>query len=412
MMRRARFCTYPLHAVIISGTRDREVLMIVAEKMVRYMENSSWIRKMFEEGSRLKAIHGAGNVFDFSLGNPDVPPPGIVLRKMSELSLSMNHGYMANAGYADVRTALAGYASRLYGVQLSADDIVMSCGAGGGLNAVLKAITNPGDEVMAISPYFVEYGFYVENHGGTLVVAPSGPDFLPSLENIRKAMSSRTRAIIINSPNNPTGRVYPREVLTELAGLLKDRPDVLVISDEPYRRLVYDNRPVPSVLKEIPSSVAVTSASKELSLAGERIGYIAAGPGLQDKPRFMGALTLATRILGFVNAPALMQQVYAACLGESVDISQYEKRRDLFTDILDSAGLAYVPPEGAFYLFVKSPLEDDVAFCSALLEENILAVPGRGFGWPGYVRFAYCVSIESIKGCAPGLKRVMAKLEG
>jgi aspartate aminotransferase len=384
--------------------------MIVSQRMLHYMENSSWIRKMFEEGTRLKAIHGAENVFDFSLGNPDVPPPESVLRKMSELPAAMNHGYMANAGYADVRTALAAYASDLYEVPLSADDIVMSCGAGGGLNTVLKAITNPGDQVIAISPYFVEYGFYAENHGGSLVVAPGGPDFLPSMENIAKAMTGSTRAIIVNSPNNPTGRVYPREVFTELSSLLKDRPDILVISDEPYRRLVYNNRPLPSVLKEIPNSVVVTSASKELSLAGERIGYIAAGPGLKDKPRFMGALTLATRILGFVNAPALMQQVYAACLGDSVDISQYERRRDLFTSILDEAGLSYVPPEGAFYLFVKSPLEDDVAFCSKLLEENILAVPGKGFGWPGYVRFTYCVSMESIRGCAPGLKRVMAKL--
>jgi aspartate aminotransferase len=386
--------------------------MIVADKMVRYMENSSWIRRMFEEGTRLKAIHGEANVFDFSLGNPDVPPPQAVLEKMSGLSLTMNHGYMANAGYAAVRAAIAEYASPLYEVTLTADDIVMSCGAGGGLNTVLKAITNPGDEVIAISPYFVEYGFYAENHGGTLVVAPSGLDFLPSMENISSAMTSRTRAIIVNSPNNPTGRVYPREVLTALAGLLKDRPDILVISDEPYRRLVYGNRPVPSVLKEIPSSVVVTSASKELSLAGERIGYIAVGPGVQDKGRLVGALVLATRILGFVNAPALMQQVYASCLGKSVDVSQYEERRDLFMEILDSAGLSYVPPEGAFYLFVKSPLEDDVAFCSELLEENILAVPGRGFGWPGHVRFTYCVSVESIRGCAPGLRRVMAKLAG
>jgi aspartate aminotransferase len=244
------------------------------------------------------------------------------------------------------------------------------------------------------------------------VVAESGPDFLPSLENIRAAMTGRTRAIIINSPNNPTGRVYPREVLAGLAGLLKDRPDILVISDEPYRRLVYGGRQVPSVLKEVPCSVVVTSASKELSLAGERIGYIAVGPGVKDKGTLTNALVLATRILGFVNAPALMQQVYASCLGESVDISQYEARRDLFMKILDSAGLTYVPPEGAFYLFVKSPLQDDVAFCTKLLEENILAVPGMGFGWPGYVRFTYCVSIESIRGCAPGLKRVMAGISG
>jgi aspartate aminotransferase len=367
---------------------------------------------MFEEGTRLKSLHGAENVFDFSLGNPDVPPPENVLAMMSELSKSMNHGYMPNAGFPDARAEIAGYASRLYEVPLSADDIIMSCGAGGGINVVLKAITNPSDEIIAISPYFVEYGFYVENHGGVLVKAPCGPDFLPSIENIQKAITRRTKAIIVNSPNNPSGRVYPEEVFTDLSRLLKNRPRIVVISDEPYRKLVYDGRQVPSVLKLVPNSVVVTSASKELSLAGQRIGYIAVGGGIKDKPNFIGALVLATRILGFVNAPAVMQKVYAAGLksGESVDVSLYKRRRDLFTEILDSAGLTYVPPEGAFYLFVKSPLEDDVAFCTELLKENILAVPGKGFGYPGYVRFTYCVGEASIRGCAPGLKRVMERL--
>ncbi len=384
--------------------------MIVAEKMLGYMENSSWIRRMFEEGTRLKSIHGEKNVFDFSLGNPDVPPPAAVLEKMAELSRTMNHGYMANAGYPDVRSAIAAHASGIYETKLTADDIVMSCGAGGGLNVVLKAILNPGEEVIVISPYFVEYGFYVENHGGGIVKAPCAPDFLPSMANIKKAITRRTRAIIINSPNNPSGRVYPEEVLVELGRLVKNRPGILVISDEPYRNLVYDDRTVPSVLKHIPNSVAVTSASKELSLAGQRIGYIAAGEGIKDKQKFIGALILATRILGFVNAPALLQKAYAACLGMSVDVSEYRRRRDLFTGILDAAGLTYALPEGAFYLFVKSPLEDDVAFCAELVKERILAVPGRGFGHQGYVRFAYCVSEESIKGCAPGLTRVMESL--
>ncbi|HQI00167.1 MAG TPA: pyridoxal phosphate-dependent aminotransferase [Deltaproteobacteria bacterium] len=386
--------------------------MSVSERMMGYMENSSWIRKMFEEGTRLKALHGAENVFDFSLGNPDVPPPGGVLTMMSELSKTMNHGYMPNAGFPDARAEIAEYASQLYEVPLSGDDIVMSCGAGGGINVVLKAITNPADEIIAISPYFVEYGFYVENHGGILVKAPCGPDFLPSIENIQKAITRRTKAIIVNSPNNPSGRVYPEEVFVELGRLLKNRPRIVVISDEPYRKLVYDDRQVPSVLKHVPNSVVITSASKELSLAGQRIGYIAVGGGIKDKPKFIGALVLATRILGFVNAPAVMQKVYAAGLksGESVDVSLYKRRRDLFTGILDSAGLTYAPPEGAFYLFVKSPIEDDVAFCTELLKENILAVPGKGFGYPGYVRFTYCVGEASIRGCAPGLKRVMESL--
>lgn len=381
--------------------------MIVADKMLGYMENSSWIRRMFEEGTRLRSLYGAENVFDFSLGNPDVPPPQNVLKTMADLSLTMKHGYMPNAGFPDVREAVAAYASDLYEVPLTQDDIVMSCGAGGGLNVVLKAVTNPGDEIIAITPYFVEYGFYVENHGGVLVKTSCGPDFLPSIKNIRKTLTRRTKAIIINSPNNPTGRVYPEETLVELGKVVNDRPDILVISDEPYRKLVYDDINVPSVLKHIPNSVVVTSASKELSLAGQRIGYIAAGNGVKDKQKFIGALILATRILGFVNAPAIMQQVYALCLNEMVDVSLYRKRRDMFMGILDAAGLTYVPPDGAFYLFVKSPLQDDVAFCAELLKEKILAVPGKGFGYPGYVRFAYCVSEASIEGCAPGLMRVM-----
>jgi aspartate aminotransferase len=255
----------------------------------------------------------------------------------------------------------------------------------------------------------VEYGFYVENHGGVLKVAESAPDFLPSLKNIRAALTARTNAIIINSPNNPTGRVYPEQVLSELGRLLQDRPDIMVISDEPYRKLVYVDRPVASVLKHIPNSVVVTSASKDLSLAGERIGFIAVGREVPDRQGFINALVLATRILGFVNAPALMQKVYAECLGESVDSPLQEPQGPLHED-LDEAGLTYAPPEGASYLFVKSPIEDEVSFCNQLLDERILAVPGRGFGRHGYVRFAYCVSEESIRGCAAGLKRVVENI--
>ena len=373
------------------------------------MEKSSWIRRMFEEGARLKAIHGAENVFDFSLGNPDIPPQKKVLEAMADISQYMSHGYMPNAGFADVRETVAAYASGLYEVALTADDIIMSCGAGGGLNVVLKSILDPGDEVIALSPYFVEYGFYVQNHGGSLVTAACTEDFLPDRENILAAITKRTKAIIINSPNNPTGRVYPEQTLVMLRDLLREYPRIVVISDEPYRKIVYDSTEPPSVLKHIPNSVVVTSASKELSLPGQRIGYIAVNPFIPGKEKLIGAMILATRILGFVNAPALMQKVFAQCINDSIDISVYRSRRDLLRGILDEAGLSYAPPEGTFYFFVKSPISDDVAFCNALLKEKILAVPGTGFGHSGYVRFAYCVDESSIKRCAPGLLRVMSE---
>lgn len=383
--------------------------MPVAAKMLEFMEKSSWIRKMFEEGARLKAIHGAEKVFDFSLGNPDVPPPARVIERMTALAGPMFHGYMPNAGYPDVRSAIAANLAPVYGVPLTGDDIIMSCGAGGAMNVVLKALLDPGDEVMALAPYFVEYGFYADNHGGSLVVADCSGEFLPAMKNIKEKISPRTKAIIVNSPNNPTGRVYPETVLADLAGLLVDYPEVVVISDEPYRAIVYDGRSVPSVLRHIPNSVVVTSASKELSLAGERIGYIVVNPSISRKNELVGAMILATRILGFVNAPALMQKVIAECLNDRVDVEIYRTRRDVMCAIFDEAGLTYAPPEGAFYLFVKSPLEDEVDFCNALLEERVLAVPGRGFGWPGWVRFTYCVDESIIRAAGPGIKKAVRK---
>lgn len=381
---------------------------MVAEQMLQYGQSSSWIRKMFEEGARLKAVHGAENVYDFSLGNPDLPPPQKAVMAMARLASEMSHGYMPNAGFPDVRQTLANFAAREYGVPFTADDIIMTCGAGGGINVVLRSILNPGDEVMALAPYFVEYGFYAENFGGRLSVARCDEQFLPDLENIRRAITPRTKAIIINSPNNPSGRVYPEQILNGIRDLLAEYPDILLISDEPYRRLVYDNIPVPSVLKIVPNSVVVTSASKSLSLAGERIGYIAVGPRVRERQELINAMTMANRILGFVNAPAMMQRVLAECLTYSVDMNIYQKRRDLFRAILDDSGLAYAPPEGTFYLFVKTPIPDDIAFSNALVQERILAVPGTGFGWPGYVRFAYCTAEDTIAAAGPGLKRAVA----
>jgi aspartate aminotransferase len=395
---------------IFSAIALLEAAMTVARKMLGYMENASWIRKMFEEGARLKSIHGNDRVYDFSLGNPDVPPPKKVLDTMAALPPTMFHGYMPNAGYPEVRALVAGHVSDIYKVTLKAEDIIMSCGAGAGLNVVLKSILDPGDEVLVISPYFVEYGFYVENHGGSLVSIPSDEAFLPSIEALSRAMNDRTKAIIINSPNNPTGRVYPEDILRRLKELLDDYPRVIVISDEPYRAIVYDDIAVPSVLGIIPNSVVVTSASKELSLAGDRIGYIAISPHIDQKRELEGALILATRILGFVNAPALMQKVLAGCLNERVDVSIYKRRRDVMRSIFDEIGLSYAPPEGAFYLFVRSPIEDDLAFCNALVAERILAVPGRGFGRGGYVRFTYCVDESIIKAAAPGIKRAVENI--
>ncbi len=385
--------------------------MPVAHKMKAYAANSSFIRKMFEQGAALKAEHGADNVYDFSIGNPDLNPPQAVLDSLSRNALSMSHGYMPNAGYPDVRSTVAAFAGQLYDVKLEMNDIIMTCGAGGALNVVLKAILNPGDEVIAIAPYFVEYRFYVENHGGELVVAQSDSNFLPDIESIKAAISDKTKAIIVNSPNNPTGRVYPAATLDALNDLLSDHPDVVVISDEPYRRLVYDGIEVPSVLKHIANSIVVTSASKELSLPGQRIGYIAVGSGVSEKADLLGAMVLANRILGFVNAPALMQKTFAECINLSVDMEIYARRRQAFIEILEQAGLSFVPPEGTFYLFVKAPIEDDVAFCAELVKERILAVPGTGFGYPGYVRFAYCVDEKFIRAAGPGLKRVVESLQ-
>lgn len=384
--------------------------MLVAQQMAGYAQRSSWIRKMFEEGAQLKAIHGAEKVYDFSLGNPDIVPPQEALTAITRWAWEMPHGYMPNAGFLDVRQRVAEYASRQYEVRLDAQDVILTCGAGGAINIVLRSILNPGDEVIALAPYFVEYGFYAENFGGRLVVARCGEDFLPSLENIRAAITPRTKAIIINTPNNPSGRVYPAEILTGLAELLRDFPEILVIADEPYRRLVYDDIPVPSILKLVPNSLVVTSASKDLSLAGERIGYILLGPGIAERDELRNALIMANRILGFVNAPAIMQRVLAECIHCSVDMKIYRKRRDLLRGILDEVGLTYAPPEGTFYLFVKAPIADDIAFCNALVQERILTVPGTGFGWPGYIRFAYCTPEATIAASAAGIRRAVEQV--
>lgn len=385
--------------------------------MRAFAEKSSWIRKMFEEGAKMKAEFGAENVFDFSLGNPDLPPPpeyDKVIQQVVADTTPGVHAYMPNGGYPWVREAVAGKMSKEQGVTVHHGDMLMTCGAAGALNIMMKSLLNPGDEVILLAPYFVEYNFYVDNHGGVSKIVNTDAEFNLDLKAIEEAITEKTKAIIINSPNNPTGQIYSQESLNQLGELLRYMGEqyattIYMISDEPYRKIVYSGYEVPSIFKSYKNSVVLSSYSKDLSLPGERIGYLALHPELDDKIALLDALTLANRILGFVNAPALMQRVVAELQDASVDNSIYERRRNLFCEILSDAGFDFIPPKGAFYVFPKSPIEDDVKFCSILQEEKILAVPGRGFGAPGYIRLAYCTDDSIIKASAEAFTRAFAR---
>ena len=391
--------------------------MVISTKMLEYMERSSWIRKMFEEGARLKAIHGADKVCDFSLGNPNVYPPDKLHEELVNIAMEStgpSHAYMPNAGYPDVRERIAEYVSKEQDINLTENHIIMTCGAAGGINIVLKAILNPGDEVATPAPFFVEYGFYVENHGGILKTVPTNQDFSLNLEAVEKAISERTKAVILNSPNNPTGQVYNDESLRELAKILNaksselNRP-VYLIADEPYRKIVYDGVRVPSILNIYPHSFVVTSFSKDLCLPGERIGYVVVNPEIYDLEKVTNALILANRILGFVNAPAMMQKLVARLQGVSVDPEVYKNKRDKLLKILSDIGYECTTPRGAFYLFPKSPVPDDVKFVRLLQEELVLVVPGSGFGGPGHFRVAYCVDDDTIARSYDGFLKAYKK---
>lgn len=393
--------------------------MTIAKHIETIMSRSSWIRKMFEEGARLKALHGPENVFDFSLGNPNLEPPAEFQTVMKELLLDERpglHGYMPNPGYPEVRKAVADYLTEEQGMAFSPNDIVMTCGAAGGLNIIFKSILDPGDEVLTPMPNFVEYGFYVGNHGGVLKTVPSLPDFQLDIDAIAAAISPKTKAVLINSPNNPTGQVYTREILMRLGDILtaKSRDmgrTIFLISDEPYRKIVYDGITVPSIYDCYPESIMTTSYSKDISIPGERIGFVAVSPGSKHKKELSSALALTNRILGFVNAPALIQRVVARLQGVKADISAYARKRNLLCDGLAASGYEFTRPPGTFYLFVKSPIPDDVAFVKALQEELILVVPGSGFNGPGYFRIAYCVSDDAIRNALPGFDRAIKKFK-
>lgn len=389
--------------------------MSASERIQESIKRSSWIRKMFEQGSQMKEKYGAGNVFDFSLGNPNLEPPtrfNEVLGKLVNDTVPGRHGYMPNAGYVETRQAVADYLNTFNRARFSPGEIVMTVGAGGALNVVLKTILNPGEEVVIPSPYFVEYNFYIDNHQGVPRIVPTKPDFSIDFDAISEAITEKTRAVLINSPNNPTGKVYGEGELNRLSDILSNYSEqfgqpIYLISDEPYRKIVYDGVTVPSVFNAYNESFVVTSFSKDLSLPGERIGYLAANPDISDKDVIIAGLVLCNRCLGYVNAPALMQRAIPYLLEESVDITLYQKKRDMLCSGLASFGYDIVKPEGTFYLFPKAPIEDDVAFVSALLKEKILAVPGSGFGGPGHFRIAYCVSDEVIEGALPGFEKVM-----
>ena len=391
--------------------------MSVSNKINEAIERSSWIRKMFEEGAKRKAEYGADNVFDFSLGNPNLEPPvklNQVIENLVRDSAPGQHAYMPNAGFVETRQAVADYLNTFNRDQFSPEEIVMTVGAGGGLNVVLKTILNPGEEVIIPKPYFVEYNFYLDNHQGVPKLVNTKTDFSFDFGAIEEAMTEKTRAVLINSPNNPTGKVYREDDLKELAGLISHYSEkfgkpIYLISDEPYRKIVYDGVVVPSVFDAYNESFVVTSFSKDLSLPGERIGYAAAHPDISDKEIVLAGMVLCNRILGYVNAPALMQRVIAHLLEDSVDISLYQQKRDRLCQGLLSFGYELSKPEGAFYLFPKTPVEDDVAFVAALQDENILTVPGSGFGGPGHFRIAYCVSDQVIEKALPGFEKVIKR---
>jgi aspartate aminotransferase len=387
--------------------------MIVAKCIEKQLERASWIRRMFEEGTRLKQERGAENVFDFTLGNPDLDPPAAVVQALNDAARNDGHGihgYMNNAGYSDVRDALAERLARATGLPYTGNHILMTVGSAGASNTVLKAILDPGDEVIVLAPYFPEYRFYIENHGGRLVEVQTRRDFQPDIAAIERALTPRTRAIILNSPNNPSGAVYSSAVLRELESMLSRQPDPpVVISDEPYRAIVFDGVEVPETSSLIRRCITATSWSKSWAISGERIGYLAISPRIDEADALRNACTFTNRILGFINAPAIWQRVVLRAADATPEIAEYQRRRDRMCAILQRIGYQFDPPRGTFYVFPQTPIADDVAFVRELVREGILAVPGAGFGRAGYMRLALTLPVESIERAAAGFERAFER---
>jgi aspartate aminotransferase len=385
--------------------------MSIARTVAEQLERASWIRRMFEIGIQLRKERGAENVFDFSLGNPEVEPPQAVieaLRRVIAENRPHSHGYMPNAGFPEVRAAIAAKLAARTAMPFTAEDVIMTNGAAGAINVVLKSILDPGDEVILLKPYFPEYRFYVENHAGRVVTVETDDRFLPDVDLIARAITPRTKALILNSPNNPTGAVYPEEALRELNGVIRE--PMLVISDEPYRPLIYDGRAAPEISRLIARAVVTWSWSKAMAISGERIGYLAIPPHLPEAAALRNACTFANRILGYINAPAIWQLVVAQVPEATVDVSLYQEKRDLLCDALNAIGYDAPRPQGSFYVFPRTPIADDVAFIRLLQAEGILAVPGSGFGRGGYMRLSLTIACEALERSLPGFKRALRKV--
>ena len=392
---------------------------MISEKMKPYVKNNSAIRMMFEEGNRLRAKYGADKVFDFSLGNPSVPAPDSVREAIIELVNTTDptvlHGYMSNAGFEDVRQTIAESLNRRFDTKFSAKNLIMTVGAASGLNVILKTILNPGEEVIVFAPYFLEYGAYVRNYDGVLVeISPDTTIFQPNLAEFEQKITPKTRAVIVNTPHNPTGVVYSEETIKKLSAILEAKQKefgtvIYLISDEPYRELAYDGVEVPYLTKYYNNTVVGYSYSKSLSLPGERIGYLVIPDEADGSEELISAATIANRTLGCVNAPSLIQKVVAKCVDAKTDLAVYDKNRQALYNGLKECGFECIKPQGAFYLFVKSPVEDEKAFCEAGKKYNILMVPGSSFACPGYVRLAYCVSYETIVNSLPEFKKLAAE---
>ena len=390
---------------------------MISKYMNEKASGSSAIRKMFEEGKELAAKYGKENVYDYSLGNPIVYPPvevnEAIERILSEYKPGEIHGYMNNSGYEDVRETLAAYENRTKGVQVEAKHLLMTCGAAGGLNVAFKTMLDPGDEVVTFAPYFTEYNNYTGNVGAVLKIVPADTTtFQPDLDGLEATITAKTKIVLINSPNNPSGVVYKASYIEGIAAILEKKQEeyghsIVLISDEPYREIYYTEEPIPYILNYYRNSMVIYSYSKSLSLPGERIGYITVHPEIEDVEQLMVALNVGNRILGFVNAPSLFQRVAAAVAGKTVDIEFYRRNRDALYTFMKEQGFEIVDPDGTFYLFVKAPIEDEVAFCNKAKAYNLLIVPARGFGCPGYFRMSYCIPYENVINSFDAIRQLM-----
>lgn len=389
--------------------------MPIARAIAQQLENASWIRRMFEEGLRLKRERGADNVFDFSLGNPDVEPPAEVLdalRSVAATSSPGSHGYMPNPGYPEVRATMARKLQRETGLEFMAEDVFMTVGASGACNVILKSILDPGDEVIVLAPFFPEYQFYISNHGGRMILVDTDAEFLPDVDKIAAAITPRTRALILNSPNNPSGRIYPEKVLRALGQMLAGvGRAIVVISDEPYKAFVFDGKRQPEVASFIDNTAICNSWSKSMGLAGERVGYLALSPRLEGRTELRGACAFANRTLGFINAPAIWQWVIGGTAEMTIDVSSYEHKRNVLCSALKKIGYDVVPPEGTFYIFLKTPISDDVAFTRVLSDFGVLVVPGAGFGRAGYVRLSLTIPLAQIERSIDGFEQAFLALQ-